>query len=318
MELLFLGTSSGTPTKDRNVSAVALIESQGKSWYLIDCGEGTQHQILHTPLSLNSLSAIFITHVHGDHCYGLPGLLASAGMQGRAKPLTVVAPKAIRDWLISTQACTELYLPFELNFFPSEKLPTLDQGQFMISLTKLSHRVPSYAYSFTERKIRASLDIEKLCVAGIPQGPLWGKLRAGINIIHNGREYSSTEFLHRKQKPRKIVICGDNDSPELLKKACVECDLLVHESTFTDDMAEKAVKVGHSCAKQVASFAEQATVPNLILTHFSPRYQSRADITPSINDIYLEAQSVYRGNLQLASDFKRFELDKTGKLRSHI
>ncbi|MFA0812102.1 ribonuclease Z [Microbulbifer epialgicus] len=315
MELLFLGTSSGTPTKDRNVTAIALIESQRKNWYLIDCGEGTQHQILRTSLSLNSLGAIFITHIHGDHCYGLPGLLASAGMQGRTAPLTLVAPKAIRDWLSSTQALIKLYLPFELNFISSEELPILDLGQFTISLAKLSHRAPSYAYSFTERKVEASLNIEKLRVSGIPQGPLWGKLRAGINIIHQGQEYPFAEFLLYEQKPRKIVICGDNDSPELLKDFCIDSNILVHESTYTEDMAEKAAKAGHSYAKQVASFAERASVPILILTHFSPRYQLGTGTTPSIDDVHCEAQSVYSGNLQLASDFKRFQLDKSGNLK---
>ena len=112
----FLGTSSGTPTKQRNVSGLALQESKGRGWYLIDCGEATQHQLLHTKLSLNTLKGIFITHVHGDHCYGLPGLLGSAGMTGRTEPLTIVAPAGIREWIEATQRFTEFHLSFELNF----------------------------------------------------------------------------------------------------------------------------------------------------------------------------------------------------------
>ncbi|MEY4562043.1 MAG: hypothetical protein RLZZ618_1320, partial [Pseudomonadota bacterium] len=109
MDLLFLGTSSGTPTKTRNVTGLALIEEQGRQWFLIDCGEGTQHQLLRTGLSVNDLATVFITHVHGDHCYGLPGLLASAGMHGRRTPLTVIAPLGVEAWWQATVQHTQLH-----------------------------------------------------------------------------------------------------------------------------------------------------------------------------------------------------------------
>ncbi|HEY4542163.1 MAG TPA: MBL fold metallo-hydrolase, partial [Noviherbaspirillum sp.] len=99
MEIQFLGTSAGTPTKTRNVSALAIRSLDSRSWYLVDCGEGTQHRILHTRLSLRSLGAIFITHVHGDHCYGLPGLLASAGMHKRTDELSIIGPLAIQGFI---------------------------------------------------------------------------------------------------------------------------------------------------------------------------------------------------------------------------
>lgn len=118
MDLIFLGTSSGTPTKQRNVTGLALAADSGKAWYLVDCGEATQHQLLHTPLSLNGLRAIFITHVHGDHCYGLPGLLASAAMAGRKDPLPIVAPKGIEAWIRATLELTAVFLPFALEFIP--------------------------------------------------------------------------------------------------------------------------------------------------------------------------------------------------------
>src|SRR5690606_26719888 len=111
MNLIFLGTSAGMPTKFRNVTALAVQEDTGRAWYLVDCGEATQHQILRTKLSLNRLAAIFITHVHGDHCYGLPGLLASTGMSGRTEPLVIVAPAGIEDWINSTLQLTSLHLP---------------------------------------------------------------------------------------------------------------------------------------------------------------------------------------------------------------
>ncbi|WP_413662236.1 MBL fold metallo-hydrolase [Microbulbifer sp. CNSA002] len=314
MEILFLGTSSGTPTKQRNVSGIGLIESLGKNWYLIDCGEGTQQQILHTNLSLNRLSAIFITHKHGDHCYGLPGLLGSSGMQRRTRPLTLVAPGAVYDWLLSTQTITELYLPFELNFIPVENLPQIEIGQFTTTTIQLSHRVPSYAYSFTERYVEVTLDTQSLLATGIPKGPQWGKIKNGIDVVHHGKIYTATDFILKPRPPRNIIICGDNNNPELLKDTCANCNVLVHESTYAKDLAQKAGHVGHSYSTQIASFAEGLSIPNLVLTHFSTRYQKDSKASCSIDTIRKEAQLIYKGQLYLAEDFMHLLLKKSGKL----
>ncbi len=310
-----MGTSSGTPTKSRNVTAVAILESKGSDWYLIDCGEGTQHQLLHSNLSVNSLRAVFITHVHGDHCYGLPGLLASAGLNGRRTPLTIVAPKGIKEWFAATQVYTELSLPFDLEFISSESLSSLDFGQFSVSITELSHRVPSFAYSFVESAIEVNLDIGKLKLSGVPQGPLWGKLQLGEDVEYEDLVYRSADFVQASRKPRKVIIGGDNDRPELLQEECKACDVLVHEATYTEDMALKVGDVGHSYAKQVAEFSQSNSVPNLILTHFSARYQSGLNASASIEDIRLEAKKSYSGQLYLAEDFQIYKLEKTGTLR---
>ncbi|RYY73609.1 MAG: ribonuclease Z [Gammaproteobacteria bacterium] len=314
MDLLFLGTSSGTPTKTRNVTGLALIEEKGSAWYLIDCGEGTQHQLLHTSLSINDLKAIFITHVHGDHCYGLPGLLASAGMHGRKSSLKVIAPKGIADWFHSTQTHTQLYLPFEIQFVETESLIDTEFGNFLVSSATLSHRVPSYAYVFTENSVEANLDTEKLTLSGIPKGPLWGMLKKGINVVHDGKTIQADEYLKASNKPRKIVIGGDNDRPDLLIEACHNCNVLVHEATYTSDVAAKVGDgVGHSYAGLVASFAEMVSIPHLVLTHFSARYQSVTETSPSIKDIENEASAIFSGHLILAEDFARYRLKKTGE-----
>lgn len=314
MKISFLGTSSGTPTKHRNVSAIAIIESKGSNWHLIDCGEGTQHQLLSSNLSLNNLTTICITHVHGDHCYGLPGLLASAGMSGRKTPLTIIAPQGIKEWFEATQVHTQLFLPYELIFLSTEELTKVKMGQFNLSSTKLSHRVPSFSYIFKDCQADVSLDLVKLKSSGLPRGPLWGKLQAGIDVMYEERLYISAEYLKCLNAPRKVIVCGDNDKPQLLSDECTDCNLLIHESTYTEDMASKASNVGHSYAKQIASFAQDHSIPNLILTHFSPRYQSNPEHSPSIADIGAEANQVYSGKLHLAEDFQIFNLDKTGYL----
>lgn len=315
MELLFLGTSSGTPTKTRNVTALALIEDQGSGWSLIDCGEGTQHQLLQTHLSMRDLQAIFITHVHGDHCYGLPGLLASAGMSGRQAPLKIVAPEGIEDWFRSTQALTQLHLPFEIEFVQTESTRGLPVGPWVVDAIELSHRVPSFAYSFTEAHVEPALDTEKLLRDGVPQGPLWGRLKKGQDVEHQGRLLRHADYLTHPYAPRKIIVGGDNDRPALLTEASKGCQVLVHEATYTADVAAKVGPgVGHSYAELVAAFAQSVGLPHLVLTHFSARYQANAEQGPSIEDVRAEAARVYRGQLFLAEDFARYRLGRSGEL----
>lgn len=314
MNLVFLGTSAGVPTKARNVSGLALRESQGKGWYLVDCGEGTQHQVLRTKLSLTSLKAIFISHIHGDHCYGLPGLLASAAMHSRQAPLTIVAPAAIRAWLEATFEQTQLGLPFALEFISCDPLPAVEFGQITVATARLSHRVPSYAYSFTEKHPETVLNVEKLRQKGVPRGPLWGQLKQGMDIEVAGERLTSDAFLTPTHPPRKIVIAGDNDQPALLRDACQGAQVLVHEATYSQALAHKASEVGHSDARRVAAFAESVQLPHLVLTHFSPRYQPGSQGSPSIEDLRREAAGAYSGGLHLARDLAEYRLDKTGHL----
>ena len=316
MDLIFLGTSSGTPTKARNVSGVALLEDKGKSWYLIDCGEATQHQLLHTPLTLHGLRAIFITHVHGDHCYGLPGLLASAGMAGRQEPLDIIAPEAIEGWVRATLEMSRSWLPYELKFHATETLDVWSNLQMSIETTPLSHRVPSWGYSFTETRPDPSLDIDKLDRDGIPRGPLWGDLIRGHDVAYDGRTLRSEHYLLFDRAPRRVVIAGDNDQPELLRDACRGAQLLVHEATYTQAIAEAGkADFGHSTAAQVAAFAASAQLPHLVLTHFSARYQSAPNRGLSIEDIRMEAAGHFGATLILAEDLMRIRLDKHGQLQ---
>jgi ribonuclease Z len=313
MELLFLGTSSGTPTRRRNVSGLALLEDNGKGWYLIDCGEATQHQLLRTPLTLHNLRAIFITHVHGDHCYGMPGLLASAGMAGRRQPLDIIAPAAIEGWINTTLSMSQSFLPYELRFHAVETLDGWRNPQIRVEAVALSHRVPSWAYSFTEARPDPRLDIDKLDRDGVPRGPLWGQLARGFDVEHEGRTLRSEDYLQFSRTPRHVVIAGDNDRPELLREVCQGAHLLVHEATYTQPVAEAGKSdFGHSTAAQVAAFAQKAGTPSLVLTHFSARYQNTPGRGSSIEDIRAEAIESYQGQLFLAEDFLRLRIGRDG------
>lgn len=313
MDLLFLGTSSGMPTKRRNMSALALSVENGTGWYLVDCGEGTQHQILHTPLSAARLKGIFITHIHGDHCYGLPGLLASAAMSGRTAALPIIAPHGIAPWLEATLQFTALDLPFPLHFVETEALAPWQNDEVVVTPVPLSHRVPSYAYAFTEVRREAHLDRERLEREGVAQGPLWGKLQAGLAITHAGRTLKPEDYLYHPHPARRIVVAGDNDRPELLAEACRDAQVLVHEATYTQAAEDKVGNIYRHCsAARVAGFAESVKLPNLVLTHFSARYQADTSKSPSIADVEAEAAAHYHGGLFLAHDFARYRLAKSG------
>ena len=351
LKLTFLGTSAGVPTKQRNVTALAIeclnphasgsskgnqphSNSQNKKsrpWLLIDCGEGTQQQLLHTKLSLRQLTAICITHVHGDHCYGLPGLLASAAMSGRREPLTLIAPKAISALLDAFILHTELYLPFTLNFVSIENLLSQEnnkgkvkidldnQHQLMIEVHPLSHRVPSHGFGITQTISRRTLNTDKLVANGIPASALWGKLQQGEDAItEDGQHLHSADYVHDDVQRTKVVIAGDNDTPECLSEAVMDTDLLVHEATYTHEvmMAIQARNPDfdpmHSSAHIVGTFAQKMSLKNIILTHFSARYQSFDNPdseTPNMAYIRLDAQSVYQGNLWLAEDFAQYTVN---------
>ncbi|WP_413519978.1 ribonuclease Z [Psychrobacter glacincola] len=341
LKLTFLGTSAGVPTKQRNVTALAIEclnpYSSGKNqqqnkksrpWVLIDCGEGTQHQLLHTKLSLNQLQAICITHVHGDHCYGLPGLLASAAMSGHREPLTLIVPKAIEVLLEAMTLTTELCFPFVINFMAIEEvlaepdnhnkisLDLSNEHQLGIDITALSHRVASYGFGITQIISRRTLSTDKLTADNIPAGELWGKLQQGQDVTtDDGRKLRSVNYTDNDRQHTRVVVAGDNDTPERLKAAVVGADLLVHEATYTSDVLVKIQTKNpdfdpmHTSAQLLGRFAEDVGLKNLIMTHFSARYQSFDNPNSRIRNmshIRLDAESVYTGNLWLAHDFAQY------------
>jgi len=315
MELIFLGTSSGTPTKTRNLSGVALKLQNSKYWHLFDCGEATQHQLLKTPLSLLKLRSICITHIHGDHCYGLLGLLASASMDQRKEELTIIAPSDIKNFLDAAFKYTQLTLSFSIQFIAIEEITEpVVLNDFTIDITELSHRVPSYAFTVTEKNIEAKLDLDKLKADGIEPSPIWNKIQKRQDVsLEDGRILIAEDYLLTDRKPRVVTISGDNDNPELLKSINPTPDVIVHESTYTDGVLQKVgPKVQHTSAKQIAEFAESVGLKNLVLTHFSARYTDE-----SIDEIYNEARYYYSGNLFLANDFNVYHLNKGKELIKH-
>jgi ribonuclease Z len=313
LQFCFLGTSSGVPTRERNVSGLAVWRSGAPGWFLVDAGEGTQHRLQQQGLSLHALSAICITHVHGDHCYGLPGLLASAGMAGRKEALTIIAPAPLRQWLQATQLHTDLHLPYALEFVDvAEQDQVWSVPGLAISRHALKHRVPSFAYRFEASETQRLLKVEELKATGLPPGPLWKALQQGQDVEFGGQLLRSADYAHVQAHRVAAVIGGDNAEPGLLHAACQGAQLLVHEATYTQQVLDK-VGPGpmHSSALAVASFAQQAALPNLILTHLSARYHN----APGEAAILEEARSHFHGQLWLARDGNRYALERDGTLQ---
>lgn len=336
--ITFLGTSSGAPTKQRNVSAIALEcladKNQVKSppWFLIDCGEGTQHQLLKSSLSMSALVGIFITHVHGDHCYGLGGLLASLGLYGRKNPLVVIAPQAVLDLLHVLQELTEWHVNYPIDFIAIETLiiqadeyrfDIADGHHIAIKIHELSHRCPSYAFEFIQNLHSQKLNTAKLANSGIAQTQWRHILKAKTQdvVTLDGIMICPQDFIIDKKANLKIVIAGDNDAPKLLAKAVKNAKALIHEATYTDDVRQKVlskpIEQGgfdpkHSSSKMVAQFAQSVGLPMLILTHFSARYalfDEPDNSKPNMGHIRTEVQQYYDGKLILAEDFLQVIID---------
>lgn len=316
MQITFLGTSSGAPTRQRNLSATAIQPELGRHWVLVDCGEATQHQLQHTRLSPQKLSAILITHIHGDHCYGLPGLLASCQLSGRTEPLLLIGPQAVWDYLQAVIRFTEMRIDYELEFIATDNHVKAERGGFRITAWPLSHRVPCWGYRLEELGIPLRLDVDKLHAEGIDAGPGYAQLQRGEDLrLDDGRLLRSTDYTTLSRAPRSVVIGGDNDRPELLAEPCQSANLLIHEATYSEAVLQQVgPEPQHSSAARVAAFAEQVGLPALILTHFSPRYRlhPRHAREHSIKELQVEARQHYAGSLFLAQDLDRYRIARNG------
>lgn len=305
MELLFLGTGSGVPSKQRNVSSLALkLLDKINSIWLFDCGEATQHQILKTTLKPRKINKIFITHMHGDHIFGLPGFLSSRSFQGGEDQLTIYGPKGIKGYVLSSLKYSGSYVQYPLNFVEFEKNGLLfEEGPFKVYVDRLQHGVPSYGFRIEEADHEGTLDAEKLKELNIPPGPIYARIKnKEIVELEDGRIIDGAEFVGPKQKGRVITILGDTvkhpNSLALAKGA----DVLVHEATFAPGEESMARQYNHSTSTQAAQIAKEAGVEQLLLNHFSSRYMYK-----DIQKILRETRKVF-SNTQAMSDLDELEI----------
>jgi ribonuclease Z len=285
LNVIFLGTGGSWPTINRNVSSVAI--KRGKEILLFDCGEGTQRQFQKSHLSYMQITKIFITHFHGDHFLGIPGLLQTMQLNDRTEPLHIYGPQgmhSLTDQLVHLGYFRPVYkiIPHEVH---DGEIITFDE--YIIRVAKATHNVPAVAYSLEENQRPGRFNKPKALHMGIPEGPLFSKLQKGQDIIlSDGRIIKPRMVLGPTRKGRKIVISGDTNPSKKIAKLAKHADILVHEATFASDFEDNAMEYGHSTAQQAALIAKDAQVKQLYLIHISPRYLTKKTIESDARKVF--------------------------------
>ncbi|MEZ6875154.1 ribonuclease Z [Enterobacter sp. KBR-315C3_2022] len=300
MELIFLGTSAGVPTRSRNVTAM-LLDLQHPTragLWLFDCGEGTQHQLLRTAWHPGKLDKIFITHLHGDHLFGLPGLLCSRSMAGIAHPLTIYGPQGIAEFVETTLRLSGSWTDYPLEVVEIGEGLVFEDECYRVTARQLNHLVECYGYRIEEHDRPGALDAAALIADGVRPGPLFQRLKQGETVtLEDGRVVNGRDYLSPPQAGKKLAIFGDTAPCPSALLLAQGVDVAVHEATLEAAMEEKANGRGHSSTHQAAQLARDAGVGKLIVTHVSSRYDARGG-----ESLLAECRAVF-DNCMLAEDF---------------
>ena len=293
MKIIPLGTSSGKPTLRRNVSALAVV-GEGE-WWLFDCGEGTQTQIARAGISPQKLAGVFISHLHGDHFNGLPGLLSTMSLDQREKELTLVGPTGIDEYLrlLARLNICHVNYPLRLREFDAqyfaggEQELVYESARFTVTTRPLDHRIFALGYRLEEKTKPGRFNLERAKALGIPPGPLYSRLQSGQSItLEDGRMIHPSEVLGPPRPGKVVSYCLDTRPCANAVKLSENADWLIHEATFTEELIEESNHFGHSTAIQAAEIANEAKARRLLITHFSSRF-------PDIRLLLEEARSVF-------------------------
>ncbi len=308
MQITFLGTSSGVPTRARNVSSVALRLPQRAELWLFDCGEGTQHQILRSELKISQLSRIFITHMHGDHIFGLMGLLASCGLAGNVQRMDIYGPPGLNEYLQACQRYSHTHFSYPIKVHAVRPGIIYEDEEFVVSCGALHHRVSAFGYRVAEKDRAGRFDIEKAQAMEIPPGRVYGQLKRGETVtLTDGRVFHGKDFCGETEIGRKVAYCTDTVYCDGAVELAQDADVLIHESTFAHQDADMAFQRLHSTSTMAAQTALNAGVSRLIITHFSPRYAPGNAL--ELKDLLKEARAIFP-KTQMAHDFLTYEVPR--------
>lgn len=291
---------------------------------MVDCGEGTQHRILESQASLLKISHIYITHLHGDHCLGLPGLISSRSLTGCTESLTITGPKGLKKMVLDILNATSTTIRYPLLFKEIDPaspgsvtslLPSADEEHsgFKVEAIFLNHGVPSIAWKFTRGFARGVLKAKELQKTGLAPGPDYHKIAMGEDVQRpDGTLIRAKDFLCPPPDPISFIIAGDNSDINLLSPVVHNIQLLIHEATFLSEDREKITyDSGHSALEEVCDFGKRMQIPALFLTHFSPRYHINQ--SPYLSNSFIEAFEEHRSDSHfLAHDRMSFELTPDG------
>ncbi len=298
MQVTFLGTSGGTPTSLRSLSAVAL--DRGSEIIMFDCGEGTQRQMAKAGLNLNKIEKILISHIHGDHILGIPGILQTLSLLNREKELFIYGAEGIIEFIKAVRKTIWFNPTFPIFVDQVKEGLVCTEKDYSIYAAYNDHVLPGFGYALVEPVRPGKFYPERARVLGVPEGPLWSKLQRGEDIMLNGKIIMSNEIVGPSRPGRKIVYTGDTRPSKAIVELAKKADLLIHDSNYDEDYVEMAREKGHSTALQAAQVAVEADVNKLILTHFSPRYES-------IDLMLLHAKAIFQNTI-IAEDLLSIEV----------
>jgi ribonuclease Z len=297
LHVTFLGTSASVPTRARGTAAT-LIARGGDRW-LVDCGEGTQRQFLRSGLGLVDVDVILLTHLHGDHILGLPGLVKTYGLRGRERPLRVVGPRGLRE-LVDRLGSVIGRTPYPLVFEEATAETVHEGAGVAIESFHTDHSVSSLGYAVVEDERPGAFDVEAATSLGVPAGPLFGRLQRGETVtLETGAVVRPEQVLGRERAGRTVVVSGDTRPCESTASAARGADLLIHEATFLHAELDRALETRHSTAHEAAELGRAAGVRLLALTHLSSRFMPR--------DARAEAEAVFP-DVVVPRDFDQVEI----------
>jgi len=299
LRITFLGTAASIPTPTRALSAVAL-KREGEL-FLFDCGEGAQRQMITAKIGFNRKTRIFITHMHGDHILGLPGLLQTMSLLGRDKPLQIYGPQGIAEFIDVIKRTVRFSLKFPVEVYEIEDGLVCQEREYEIHSAWAEHSVPSLAYALIEKPRPGRFNPERAISLGVPKGPLWSRLQRGEDVkLPDGRIVKPRDVLGPPRMGRKIVYVGDTKPSRVIADFAFGANVLIHEATFADDLAERAEEDLHSTPSGAALVAKKAEVKLLILTHISARYGD--------TKVLLEEAKKIFPNVLVAEDFMKIDV----------
>ncbi len=289
LNVIFLGTAASVPTMNRGLPSVAI--KRKNEILMFDCGEGVQRQMIRARVGLHRKMKIFISHLHGDHLLGLPGLLQTMSLFDRIQKLEVYGPVGVEAFIEAIQRTVQFMLtfPLETHEIEGEGL-VCDEQEYQVQATRTDHLIPSLAYALIEKPRPGRFNPEKARALGIPEGPLWSKLQHGKEVKTSTGKRIKPEWVVGTPRPgRKIAYSGDTRPTESLVKLSENADLLIHEATLSDELLERAQEEGHSTPSQAAEIAKKAAVKRLILTHVSSRYKGTEQLLEQAQKIFPNA-----------------------------
>ncbi|MDA4113444.1 MAG: ribonuclease Z [Thaumarchaeota archaeon] len=271
LEVVFLGTSSATPTRNRSLPAIA-IRREGQV-ILMDCGEGAQGSFVRFGLGLNKEMLILITHLHGDHVNGLLGLLQTMSMSQRVRSLTLIAPPELFGWLKATMEVFHIGLTFDIGLVPVRSGVVHRGKDFRVRAARANHSVDAWSFVFEELPRPGVFDPNKARSLGVPEGKKWSSLQRGRSVVVAGARIRPGQVLGPERQGRSIGYSGDTRPTKRLARFFSGVELLIFDSTFAARDAKKAVERKHSTSTEAARLAREAGAKRLVLTHFSARYK---------------------------------------------